>query len=44
MTNLAELVEKVETIPDATPEQHAALRPYVEQHAPDLVEALWGAA
>ena len=42
--NLAAMLEEVEAFPDATPEQHAALRPYVQQHAPELVAALWGEA
>lgn len=29
-------------IPWATPEQHEAARAYMEQHAPDLIEYLWG--
>lgn len=44
MTNLASLLESVEDIPDADPTAHALARAYVARHAPDLVEALWGAA
>ena len=44
MTNLAELVASLEDIPTANADQHQAARAYVEQHAPDLLAAIFGEA
>lgn len=41
-SNLAAMLEEVEAFPDATPEQHAALRPYIADVAPDLLGAIFG--
>lgn len=40
--NLAGLVARVETISDATAEQHAAARTYLERMAPDLIDVVFG--
>ena len=42
MTDLNDIANSVNHIRDASDEEHAAARRYVDQHAPDLADVIFG--
>lgn len=42
MTSFAQVSGVIEARPTPTPEQHEAARRYVAEHAPDLMDAIFG--